>query len=91
MPVSATVAGYITALCESLRDLAGSPESVSIRASLALLRAARANAFLENAPAVYPDHVQAIFEAVMRHRILSEQGLDPVELIAAALSGTEVP
>ena len=91
VPVSATVAGYITALCESLRDLAGSPESVSIRASLALLRAARANAFLENAAAVYPDHVQAIFEAVMRHRILSEQGLDPVELISAALSGTEVP
>ncbi len=91
VPVSETVAGYITSLCESLRDLAGSPESVSIRASLALLRAARANAFLENAAAVYPDHVQAIFEAVMRHRILSEQGLDPVELISAALSGTEVP
>ena len=91
VPVSEAVAGYITALCESLRDLAGSPDSISIRASLALLRAARANAFLENEPAVYPDHVQAVFEAVMRHRILSEQGMDPEELVSAALTGTEIP
>lgn len=91
VPVSEAIARYITGLCETLRRLAGSDESVSIRASLALLRAARANAFLESAPAVYPDHVQAIFTAVMRHRILSDQGLDPLELISTALSKTEIP
>ncbi len=91
LPVSLAVAQYITALCETLRQLAGSNESVSVRASLAILRAARANAFLESAPAVYPDHVQAVFPAVMRHRILSEQDFDPLELIGMALAKTQVP
>jgi MoxR-like ATPase len=91
LPVSLAVAQYITALCEALRRLAGSNESVSVRASLAILRAARANAFLESAPAVYPDHVQAVFPAVMRHRILSEQDFDPLELIGMALAKTPVP
>lgn len=90
LPVSLAVAQYITALCEALRRLAGSNESVSVRASLAILRAARANAFLESAPAVYPDHVQAVFPAVMRHRILSEQDFDPLELITMALAKTAV-
>lgn len=90
LPVSLAVAQYITALCEALRRLAGSDESVSIRASLAILRAARANAFLESAPAVHPDHVQAVFPAVMRHRILSEQDFDPLELIRDVLSKTPV-
>ncbi len=91
LPVSLAVAQYITALCEALRRFAGSNESVSVRASLAILRAARANAFLESAPAVYPDHVQAVFAAVMRHRILSEQDFDPLELIGLALAKTAVP
>jgi MoxR-like ATPase len=71
--------------------MAGSEYSVSVRAALALLRAARANAFLESATAVYPDHVQAVFPAVMRHRILSDQDLDPIELIETALGRTQVP
>jgi MoxR-like ATPase len=91
LPVSQAIAQYITALCETLRRLAGSNESVSIRASLAILRASRANAFLESAAAVYPDHVQAVFPAVMRHRILSEQDFDPLELIGMALAKTQVP
>lgn len=91
IPVSRPIAQYITDLCENLRKMAGSEQSVSIRASLALLRAARANAFLESASAVYPDHVQAIFPAAMRHRILSDQDLDPMELIEAVLSRTQVP
>lgn len=90
LPVSLAIAQYITALCEALRRLAGSDESVSIRASLAILRAARANAFLESAPAVHPDHVQAVFPAVMRHRILSEQDFDPLELVGDVLSKTPV-
>ena len=90
LPVSLAAAKYINALCEALRRLAGSNESVSVRASLAILRAARANAFLESAPAVYPDHVQAVFPAVMRHRILSEQDFDPLELIGMALAKTQV-
>ncbi len=91
IPISRHIAEYITALCETLRKLAGSDQSVSIRASLALLRAARANAFLESSPAVHPDHVQAVFTAVMRHRILSDQDVDPMELIDDALLKTAIP
>jgi MoxR-like ATPase len=91
IPVSRAIAEYITDLCENLRKMAGSDQSVSIRASLALLRAAKANAFLESAAAVYPDHVQAVFPAVMRHRILSDQDLDPMELIETVLNKTPVP
>lgn len=91
IPVSRPIAQYITDLCEDLRKRAGSEQSVSIRASLALLRAAKANAFLESAPAVYPDHIQAVFSPVMRHRILCDQDLDPVEMIDSTLHKTAVP
>ena len=71
VPVAETIAAYITALCEDLRRMAGSEHSVSIRASLAVMQAARAHAFLEGTPAVHPDHVQAVFSAVMRHRVIA--------------------
>ena len=91
MPVSETIAFYITALCQSLRRLAGSEHSVSIRASLAVMQAARAHAFLEGTPAVHPDHVQAVFQAVMRHRVIAERGGDAMPWIAEALDRTPVP
>ena len=91
MPVSETIAFYITALCQSLRRLAGSEHSVSIRASLAVMQAARAHAFLEGTPAVHPDHVQAVFPAVMRHRVIAENGGDATLWIGEALERTPVP
>jgi MoxR-like ATPase len=90
LPVSAAIAGYITGLCQTLRRLAGSEHAVSIRASLAILQAARAHAFLEGAAAVHPDHVQAVFLAVMRHRLLPEDGADPALLVREALAQTPV-
>ncbi|MCX6875967.1 MAG: AAA family ATPase [Verrucomicrobia bacterium] len=90
LPVSAAIAEYITALCQGLRRLAGAEHAVSIRASLAILQAARAHAFLEAAPAVYPDHVQAVFSAVMRHRVLPHDGTDPALIVRTALEQTPV-
>ncbi len=72
LPASEAVTRYVTALCQSLRRMAGAEHAVSIRASIAILQAARARAFLEEDPAVYPDHIHAVFPAVMRHRILSD-------------------
>jgi len=91
VPLHESMAGYITALCETLRRLAGSDHSVSVRASLAVMQAARAVAFLEQAPAVHPDHVQAIFPAALRHRLVTADGSDPLPLIQSALESTEVP
>ncbi len=91
VPVSEGIAGYITGLCQELRRLAGSEHGVSIRASLAVMQAARAHAFLEEAAAVYPDHVQAVFPAVMRHRLMTDEGGDGDGWIAVALERTPVP
>ena len=90
VPVSVAIADYITALCQNLRRMAGSEHSVSIRASLAVLQAARARAFLEEAAAVHPDHVQAVFPAVMRHRVGSEEGGDAARWLASVLERTPV-
>ncbi len=90
VPVSQAVADYITALCQTLRRLAGSEHAVSIRASLAVLQAARAEAFLDEAAAVHPDHVQAVFPAVMRHRVVPDDGGDPAPWIGHALERTTV-
>lgn len=89
--VAPAVAGYITALCESLRRMAGSDHAVSVRASLALMQAARAAAFLDGAPALYPDHVQSLFPAVLRHRLSPDDGSEPAALIDSALESTPVP
>jgi MoxR-like ATPase len=91
VPVAETIATYITALCENLRRMAGSENSVSIRASLAVMQAARAHAFLEGAAAVHPDHVQAVFSAVMRHRVIADDAADSAPWIAAVLEKTPVP
>jgi MoxR-like ATPase len=89
--VAPALAAYITALCESLRRLAGSDHAVSVRGSLALMHAARAAAYLDGAPALYPDHVQSLFPAVLRHRLSPDDGSEPAALIAAALENTPVP
>ncbi|TAE78139.1 MAG: AAA family ATPase [Verrucomicrobia bacterium] len=89
--VAPVLAGYITALCESLRRLSGSDHAVSVRGSLALMQASRAAAYLDGAPALYPDHIQALFPAVLRHRLSPDDGRDPAELITAALESTPVP
>jgi MoxR-like ATPase len=90
VPVSAAIAEYVTGLCQTLRRLAGAEHAVSIRASLAILQAARAQAFLDECPAVYPDHVQAVFTPVMRHRVLPNDGADPAQLVRTALDQTPV-
>ena len=93
MPAEDNITRYITSLCESLRRRAGADHAVSIRASLAILGAARAHALLDAAPAVYPDHIQAVFAPVMRHRVLTDATTpdDAREWIADSLARTPVP
>lgn len=91
LPVSPVIAEYITSLCEALRRHAGGARAVSIRASLAVLQAARAHAFLSDAAAVHPDHVQAVFPSVMRHRVGAEDGSDPQPWLESVLDRTPVP
>ncbi|MCH7227628.1 AAA family ATPase [Haloferula sp. A504] len=90
-PLGEPLAGYITDLCESLRRRAGADHAVSVRASLAVMQAARAAAFIEEAGAVHPDHVQQVFPSVMRHRLVPADASDPAPMIADALENTPVP
>ncbi|GAA5482781.1 AAA family ATPase [Haloferula sargassicola] len=91
LAISDSLAAYIVELCESLRRLAGSDAAVSVRASLAVLQAARAAAFLDEAAAVHPDHIQRVFPAVLRHRLIPADASDPLPLIRSALENTPVP
>jgi MoxR-like ATPase len=68
----------------------------SPRASIALVRASKAHAFLRHRGFVTPDDVKAIAPAVMRHRILlsyeaEAEGVDADDLLARLLQTIEVP
>ena len=91
LPISSHLNGYIISLCEVVRRAAGGSHTISVRASLALMRAAQAAAFLEGQEAVHPDHVQAVFPHVMRHRLLPDDGSSPEPILAAGLKETPVP
>lgn len=91
LPISPTLNQYIIDLCESARRAAGGAHTISVRASLALMRSAQANAFLHQQPAVHPDHVQTLFPHVMRHRLLPDDGSSPDPILSAAIKETPVP
>ena len=87
---------YIAFICESLRKQEGTRGSLSARASIAVLRAAQATAYLEGAKAVYPDHVKAVVPAVLSHRLTNrdnraQSGPDPEQVIATVLRNAPVP
>ncbi len=88
--VSEKLAEYIIQLCENLRRQAGGDHTVSVRGSLAIMQASQGLALLEGQPAVHPDHVQTITPHVMRHRLLCEDGSDPISVINTVIKETEV-
>nr|BAL55758.1 hypothetical conserved protein [uncultured Gammaproteobacteria bacterium] len=73
--VSSPILDYVLELLGQSRALADFPLGLSPRAGLALLRAARAWAFLEGRDFVLPDDVQAVFEPVAGHRLGDESGV----------------
>ncbi len=91
LPIAENLNDYIISLCETVRRAAGGSHTVSVRASIALMRAAQANAFLDEQKAVHPDHVQLVFPHVMRHRLLPDDGSSPEPILQAALKETPVP
>ena len=91
LPISDNLQRYLLALCQSARSLAGQNHAVSVRGALALQAAARSYALLDGQSAVHPDHLQAVFPHVLRHRLLTEDTLDPDPIIDAALNQTPVP
>ena len=85
---------YVQALVRFTRE---SPEieiGLSPRGSLALVGAARAFAFVENHPGVFPDDVQAVFPAVAGHRLKAASGSSyktALELCRHVLDSVAIP
>lgn len=62
---------YLLALIQYTRSHAGLRQGLSPRAGLSLRRAAQAWAFIEGRTGVIPEDVQAVFAAVVNHRLIS--------------------
>jgi MoxR-like ATPase len=67
--VSAALLDYVQALVAHTRNRLDVRQGLSPRAAIGLVRAARAWALIEGRGAVTPEHVQAVFAAVVEHRI----------------------
>ncbi|MEG3768508.1 MoxR family ATPase, partial [Alteromonas sp. 14N.309.X.WAT.G.H12] len=92
---SDSIIHYILKLVNASREQSTYPQPLSPRASKALLRAAKAWAFLHDRNYVLPEDVQAVFTAVAEHRlkgvqqewgeenVLSQRLLDSVDPLAA--------
>ncbi len=67
--VAPALLDYVQALVAHTRSAAGLSVGLSPRAAIGLLRAARAWALLSGRSSVIPEHVQAVFAAVVEHRV----------------------
>jgi MoxR-like ATPase len=69
MHVAPALLDYVQALVAHTRHSPGLNAGLSPRAAIGLLRAARAWALIAGRDAVIPEHVQAVFAAVVEHRV----------------------
>jgi MoxR-like ATPase len=67
--VAPALLDYVQALVAHTRSAAGLTVGLSPRAAIGLLRAARAWALVSGRGSVIPEHVQAVFAAVVEHRV----------------------
>jgi MoxR-like ATPase len=67
--VAPALLDYVQALVAHTRHSPGLNAGLSPRAAIGLLRAARAWALIAGRDAVIPEHVQAVFPAVVEHRV----------------------
>ncbi len=96
VPVNDRLCRYITLVCESLRRSDGGRTNLSARAAIAVMRAAQAAAWLDEAKAVYPDHVKKIAAAVLAHRLAPRDqrhghASDPLATVESVLANVPVP
>lgn len=87
---------YIASIIHDTRNNPSLHLGASTRASLALLKSAKANAALKGRYFVIPEDVQEMAPHVLRHRIMltpekEMEGLTPDEFIQTLLKGIEVP
>ncbi len=91
--VSESLLDYIQALLEESRNEQWFESGLSPRAGLALLRASRAYAFLDNRDFVTPEDVKVVFPGLARHRLSVSAGFSqvPDKQIAEMLQQLPIP
>jgi len=90
--VSEHVLDYIQMLVEATRTHAALRAGLSPRATLALLKTARARALLKGREYVLPDDVKQIFEPLAAHRLQSSPNSGtPEDAVEQILDETRVP
>lgn len=91
--VSESLLDYIQALLAETRDERWFESGLSPRAGLALLRASRAHAFLENRDFATPEDVKTIFPGLARHRLSPSSGFSqsPEEQVHELLDQVPIP
>jgi len=85
---------YVQALVRFTRESPDIETGLSPRGALALVAAARAHAFIEHHPGIFPDDVQAIFAAVAGHRLKPASNSayrTPAELSRHVLDSVAIP
>jgi MoxR-like ATPase len=94
--VAQEVVGYIVDIARATRESPSLSLGVSPRGATALLRAARAWAWLTGRDFVTPDDVKALAHASLVHRLglrpeAELEGVDVAEVLASALNSVPVP
>ena len=94
--VAPEVREYIAAITRATRTESSVSLGASPRASVALMRAARAAAVIEGRDYVVPDDVKSRVASVLRHRVtlapeLEVEGRTPDEVVAAIVSRVPAP
>lgn len=87
--VSPALLDYVQALVAHTRTAATLSMGLSPRAAIGLLRAARAWALIEGRDAVIPEHLQAVFAAVVEHRLRQRDGSRAT--VARVLEAVPIP
>jgi len=87
--VAPALLDYVQALIAHTRRAPGVNAGLSPRAAIGLLRAARAWALIAGRHAVIPEHIQAVFAAVVEHRV-RQRGNDALA-VARLLEAVAVP
>jgi MoxR-like ATPase len=94
--IAPEVRGYIAAITRGTRDDPALSLGASPRATVALMRVARAGAVIEGRDFVTPDDVKARAMAALRHRVtlapeVEVEGRTPDDVIGAVLSRIPTP
>ena len=96
LTVDDAVLGYAVKLARATRDNQGFSRGAGPRASIALVRCARARALMSGRTFATPDDVKAMALAVMRHRVavapeLEIEGRDADSVLTEMLAQVEAP